>query len=277
MFSFEYSISNRVPASSMDMKMYYCGTQDCEGNKAWGPALLDHYKIFYIYKGSGLFRMDNRDYDIKEGQCVLIPPNVITYYKSNEKDKWLYDFVAFNGVNAKGYLMRAGFLDSNFIIECNGGEIIRNDFNQMLEDSKNKISGDMKILGSLYNFLGSIIEYSCQEESEGENKVSNSYIKKAIDFIEVNHCRDVKIAEIATYLGINRKYFSKLFKDAVGIPPQNYLINLRLNKSCELMKNKILSIGEIARSVGYEDQLLFSRVFKKFKGISPNNYRKDIV
>ena len=43
------------------------------------------------------------------------------------------------------------------------------------------------------------------------------------------------------------------------------------------MKNKILSIGEIARSVGYEDQLLFSRVFKKFKGISPNNYRKDII
>ncbi len=48
-----------------------------------------------------------------------------------------------------------------------------------------------------------------------------------------------------------------------------------MDKACDLMYNQQLSIGDIARSVGYEDPLLFSKIFKKIKGASPRIYRKE--
>jgi AraC-like DNA-binding protein len=91
----------------------------------------------------------------------------------------------------------------------------------------------------------------------------------------MNYSGSISISRISESIGINRKYFSKIFKEAVGSAPIEYLINYRLTKACELMQNKTLTVGEIARSVGYDDQLLFSRIFKKYKGCSPNYYLKN--
>jgi YesN/AraC family two-component response regulator len=66
-----------------------------------------------------------------------------------------------------------------------------------------------------------------------------------------------------------------IFKEYFNTSPQNYLINFRINKACNLMKNPNLSIGEISRSVGYDDPFLFSKMFKKIKGIPPRIYRKN--
>ncbi|MGF7047731.1 AraC-like DNA-binding protein [Paenibacillus sp. DS2015] len=57
---------------------------------------------------------------------------------------------------------------------------------------------------------------------------------------------------------------------------QEYLIHFRVNKACELMMNSELSIGDISRSVGYDDPLLFSKIFKKVKGASPKHFRDAI-
>jgi transcriptional regulator GlxA family with amidase domain len=58
--------------------------------------------------------------------------------------------------------------------------------------------------------------------------------------------------------------------------PQEYLINFRIEKACELMQANLLSIGDIARSVGYDDPLTFSKVFRKLKGVSPSKFRSSI-
>ena len=69
---------------------------------------------------------------------------------------------------------------------------------------------------------------------------------------------------------------SKLFKNIVGVTIQDYLISFRINKAKEMMKDKQLSIGDISRSVGYDNPLIFSGIFKKVNGISPSKYRDSI-
>ena len=59
--------------------------------------------------------------------------------------------------------------------------------------------------------------------------------------------------------------------------PQQYIISFRVNKACELMKNFKLSICDISRSVGYDDSLAFSKIFKKQKGMSPKKYREQFI
>ncbi len=62
----------------------------------------------------------------------------------------------------------------------------------------------------------------------------------------------------------------------MGKTLQEYLIEFRILKACELLENEMLTIGDVSRSVGYADQLLFSKVFKRIRKVTPSEYRKNI-
>lgn len=86
----------------------------------------------------------------------------------------------------------------------------------------------------------------------------------------MNYAQKITIEHIANFIGLNRSYLCSLFKQQVNTSIQDYLVRYRINKACEMMGNAELSIGDISRSVGYNDSLLFSKIFKKVKGFSPN-------
>jgi AraC-like DNA-binding protein len=62
----------------------------------------------------------------------------------------------------------------------------------------------------------------------------------------------------------------------MNISPQNFLINYRVERAVDLMQNPELTIGDISRSVGYEDPFQFSKIFKKIKGVSPSEFRNNL-
>ena len=150
----------------------------------------------------------------------------------------------------------------------------------MFEASKSTIhhSKDLRLLSCLYLFLSIITQ--CSNMSSSLQKGTNSrdyYINRAVEFIRTNFSRNIGVNEIAAYLGLNRNYMTKLFNAAIDMTPQTYLINFRMEKACELLKETNLSICEISNSVGYSDQLLFSRMFKRMRGLSPKNYRNKLL
>lgn len=89
----------------------------------------------------------------------------------------------------------------------------------------------------------------------------------------MNYSDKVTVSQIAHYIGLDRSYLSSIFKKYLDTSIQEYLIQYRINKACDLFYNKELNISDISRSVGYDDPLLFSKIFKKYKGISPKKYR----
>ena len=107
------------------------------------------------------------------------------------------------------------------------------------------------------------------------SKMSDYYIKEAINFIEQNFQNNISIEEIAAVCGINRSYFGKIFRNTVGRSPQEFLMHYRMVKATELLKLTSLSIADIGSAVGYENQLHFSRAFKKRYGLPPREWRKE--
>ena len=91
---------------------------------------------------------------------------------------------------------------------------------------------------------------------------------EAVIYINQNFARNISVAEIADFFGLERSYFSRLFKKKHGISVQNYIINLRMNKASELLK-KGVSVKETAFLIGYEDAFAFSKMYKKTYGESP--------
>ena len=83
--------------------------------------------------------------------------------------------------------------------------------------------------------------------------------------------------EIADYIGVNRSYLTNSFKKMIGCSPQEYLVNLRMEKAKTMLLKTDMPIHAIASEVGYTDQLAFSKIFKQHYGASPRAYRELIT
>lgn len=271
---YKYSIDTVDP--NIDLQLYYCGREQCKPGHSWGPGIKDHFKIHYIHEGTGIFQCNNKTYTLKKGQGFLICPGTISYYEADEREPWTYSWTAFNGINAEFYLKKAGLTLDNPVFSCNNEETIETCFKQMFLSIKMKLGRDMALQGNLYFFLSLIIEESrLVEEFHKPFNSKEIYIKQSMEFIKKNYSRDMRISEIAAYIGIDRKYLSSIFKEILNKTPQQFLIEYRIEKACELIINSELTIAEISHSIGYKDPLLFSKLFKKNKGVSPKYYRNE--
>ena len=98
-------------------------------------------------------------------------------------------------------------------------------------------------------------------------------IKKAISYISRNYASDITLEEVAAYVHLNASYFSTIFKQACGSSFKEYLNMVRIEESKRLLANTDYSIIDIAISTGFEDQSYFSKVFKKYTGLTPKQFR----
>lgn len=260
----------------MDLNMYRCGVEDCSPGHSWGPAVRDHYLIHYILSGKGNFQVGDNIYTLEKGQGFLIFPNVISKYVADIHEPWSYSWVGFHGIKAESYLRQANLTSANPVFSYTQDNVLKDYLSQMIL-TKDMIKGrDIKLLGLLYSFLSRLIEVSDGSNMDENENRKELYIKKIIEFIEMNYSRDISVSEMSHYIGLDRSYLYSIFKSYLNVSPQEFLINLRIDKACDLMKNNLLNIGDISRSVGYEDPLLFSKIFKKIKGSSPKEFRKTI-
>lgn len=264
--------------SNTDLVVYVCGTERCESLHDFGPAIRDHYIIHYILNGKGIFQANNQTYKLEKNMGFLICPNELTYYQADKDEPWEYSWVGFKGLKADSYLTQAGLSKDAPVFIYNLDDFIENTFKDMISCQKFHDSREIKLVGYLNIFLGHLIEYNTQKKysSVGIQR-REEYLVKALQYIQLNYYLNVTIASLSKYLGLDRSYLYMIFMEFLNISPKEYLTKIRIEKAEEYLKSTSLLIGEVARSVGYEDQLLFSKVFKKYKGESPQIYKKDYL
>ncbi len=259
-----------------DLNMYRCGIEDCSSGHSWGPAIRDHYIVHYILGGKGTFHVDGKVHRLEKNDGFLICPNKIVYYQADFEEPWSYAWVGFNGFKAGDYLNQAGLNAANPIFNYAYDTFLKDCLARMIETKDQSKGREIRLMGLLYEFLARLIETSAGDnQAKGVNR-KEEYIKKALEYIQMNYSRKISISEIAGHIGLDRSYLYSLFTEYLKSSPQQFLISFRLEKACELMRNSSLSIGDVSRSVGYEDPLLFSKIFKREKGMSPKEFRKQL-
>jgi AraC-like DNA-binding protein len=147
--------------------------------------------------------------------------------------------------------------------------------NEMLYMAQNCDSSPFHLIGHLYLFVDYLTRSSSEMRIKQGSQLRDFYIHEALTFIEHNFQNDITVADVAAVCGLNRSYMGKIFKEAVGKSPQEFLLGYRMVKAAELLKLTSLSIGDISNAVGYENQLHFSRAFKNIYGIPPRDWRNQ--
>lgn len=259
---------------SVDLFLCYCGSENCTRGYSYGPAVRSQYLIHYIIDGEGSYTVNNTTYKLKKNQGFLICPNVLTYYEADKDNPWSYMWVGFNGVKAQTYLNYANLNEENLIFEYSKDDSLKDYISEMLKLKERDYSNELKLEGLLYFFMSKLAEVRKDTLNQKVYKSTELYLEKSVEFIENNYSNNIKINDIASYIGINRSYLTHIFKKNINMSPQEFLVNYKIDKACELLKNTDLSIKAVAGSVGYLDPLTFSKIFKKITGDNPKGYRE---
>lgn len=262
---------------STDLNVCQYGIENCLPMHAYGPAVRDHFLIHCVLEGKGVFRYGNKQFRIEKGNGFLIYPGIVTFYEADEDDPWCYVWIGFQGVKSDYYLKSAGLSVSSPVFSFKDTERINGIIKKMLSVSIMDKHGELVTLSCLYDFLGFLVETGNNGiNQKAGHELSELYIRKTIEYVEKNYSRRLEIEDIAKAIGLDRSYLGAIFKKGVNMTLKEFLTVFRMNRACELLEDNKLAIGDVARSVGYDDPLLFSKVFKNIKGASPSTFRDSI-
>jgi AraC family transcriptional regulator len=101
-------------------------------------------------------------------------------------------------------------------------------------------------------------------------------LRQTIEYIQAYLDRDLSLKVMAEQIGMSRSYFAVRFKQAMGIPPHQYVNQQRIEKAKQLLKERSLTIAEIALECGFASQSHLNKVFRKYVGTTPKNYREKL-
>ena len=107
-----------------------------------------------------------------------------------------------------------------------------------------------------------------------KEKESETVISKAKNYIQENYQKDISLDDVSRHVDISPYYFSKLFKQEDGRTFIEYLTGIRIQEARRLLRNPGYSIKEIGIMCGYSDPNYFSRIFKKYEGVTPSEFRE---
>ena len=262
-----------TPLRSTDLSVCQYGKEDCPPFYRYGPAVRDHFLLHFVLSGEGSFTHGGKQYTLSAGDGFLISPHEVAYYEADGVLPWSYAWIGFFTHGSK-LMEEIGLTPQNPLFRFEKTEEVLAVFDQMSAIDATKAEGQLRLTGHLYMLLSLLHPEAHTAAPAKSLGMGEDYVENAVRHIRENYGMRLSVSEIAASLGIHRSYLAALFKEHTGMSPREYILWVRVNKAYELLTSSHLSIISIAHSVGYEDPLLFSRIFKKYAGVSPKEYRK---
>lgn len=257
-----------------NLQLLYWGKEQCAPGHAFGPGIRECFKVHFVHDGFGTLTLNDRSYKLSAGDAFIIFPHVVIQYEADASEPWTYSWLAFEGARL-GDILAGTSLSPNqpvFPMDLKLMPRLYDSFNEALSHGE---AGRLRLAALLYEFMFALTEAAPPSAVKLPARKQDGYVHRSLTYIRNHFCENITVSQLAAHIGLDRKYFSVLFKDALGMPPQQYLLHYRMDKACELLESGAYTVGEVARSVGYQDALLFSKMFKKVKGASPRHFLRS--
>ncbi|WP_256761976.1 AraC family transcriptional regulator [Cohnella sp. WQ 127256] len=250
-------------AGFYEFESYYRMSHRKEGRK-------DFY-LAYNYSGPMTVRSKGRDYILQPGSVFLYRPLEEQYYGHHDEQKFLSYWVHFTGYGAEELLLNA-MLSEDRIVYTGVHKEIANLFENIMDELRDKKAGFELASASQLSYLCSMISRLIHQGTDSHATKSRTEIYDSIKYIHDHYDQEIYVKKLADIAHLSTDRYTTLFKRITDTTPLQYLNTFRLQKACELMKHTHLNIQQISSLVGFEDQLYFSRMFKKAYRMTPTEF-----
>lgn len=286
--------------------IYCCGKRMNAPAHSFPPAARAYFWILYLQKGSGSYTINGKTFRINENQAFVAFPYCKISYSADVGSIWDLRWVSFSDEAVENFLFSLGVTENSPVLTISrpkeAENVLEKLFQSLSPSYRDFSEKECKAIGLAYQFLGFFAESRTHAPSTvappvspvssvspvspafsilpapsvmPAKKIANRAVLDAIFYISQNFDRTIGVADAAAAAGLERSYFSRLFKKETGITCEKWLNDFRMEKAAKLLKSGRLNVAETARSAGFTDQFYFSRAFKKHFGASPASFKRQ--
>lgn len=236
-----------------------------------GRVLHDYYIVF-ITQGAGVFESaDLPETTVESGTCFILFPETWHRYKPNSEIGWEEYWVGFNGSYPKE-LMKKFFDPKMPLIKTGLNKDLLNAFTNLLGTVVNgQIAYPQLIAGTTMQIVALLNRVKLLKTIENDSEAL--WVSQVIFLLQHQLDDKVNMETLADNFPISYSKFRKAFKKQTGKSPNQYHIDLRLNKAKELLEESNMSIKEVGYNTGFDSPYYFSRLFKQKFGRTPKSMR----
>lgn len=272
--SAEYFRMQELSETSIEVTLVEAGKEECKPYHAFSGT-HEVYLIHFVLSGGGFYSANGNTWSLSSGQMFLIYPDEEVIYCADKNNPWTYAWIGFQGLGTNNILKSCGFSKNNLVLPTPPFEEYIGVIDELLDHNSMAFSHSLFRESSLFKLFAILAQYHTQSSVQEtlEQRSDNSYVNYAIEYINKMYTQNIGVSDIADSIGISRSHLNQIFQKELNISVQNFLIDFRMHKSANLLVSTSMSIKEIANHVGYNDQLVFSKAFKKKFGMSPKSYR----
>ncbi len=251
----------------------------------------DEMEIICIEDGIGMVRLNRENLRVKKGDILLVNPGVLHGIKTDLKHILYFKSIVFDLEFLRG---SAGDLCQERVIsplmenqaefvhkispqDKKHGEIFRL-FYQIHDCHRLKTAYYfVKLKSLLYDFLYEMLIANYIIPSDTEQNKNLSSIKQVLDYMNRHYSEALSAKELALSSNFSEYYFMKIFRQYTGKTLIEYLNDLRLEKAKALLIHTCEPVTEIALKVGFNNTSYFIKKFQQANGVSPSNFRKNLL
>lgn len=261
------------------------GAEICENIHACEKRIKDYHIIHFVKEGKGYLTINHETFLIEENMAFLIPAGILASYKADKEKPWSYCWMAFfcSEEELEWILNESeSYIYKNLNVEKIWMTILQllqkipsfDNFSPLEFSTRrfhlyDNIEPEISFLMSatLYQIIA---EFPVRKKK----KISTSReIERVREYLEVHCTKAIRIGDVAKIFYMSPTYLTMVFRKNYKMSPKEYLMTKKIEKACELLHSTNQTVKEIAYQVGYENQLEFSKMFKKHTGKSPTEYR----
>ena len=275
-------MSYDITYSDLNPTLLFAGKQYATGQRE--SHKHDRTEILCILSGNQHMEVNGTIYPVSSGDIIILNPGTMHHTIINEVDPALVFFTGFTNFHFKDMPPNSIILPDNSAILHTDfqfrQDIFRLCFDMVAERYSNQVGQYFMQKSYLIQLLLLVIRHikECPKEppfATSFETYHKTYVVKEIRTYLNNHYSEkISLDLIAKNMYLSSAYISKIFKEETGETPINYLIKLRLEKAKEQLETMPQeSVKTVSTNVGYEDVYYFSKLFKKYYGMSPLNYR----
>ena len=176
----------------------------------------------------------------------------------------------------KNLIRSYGISDNQKIFYCGSSLEYQNHFRIMIEELQLCRDNYSEMLEMHLRQIFISLHRQLKADSKIENNLLSEEMDKAMLYFNKHYNNDINIEKFASSIHMSTSWFIRNFKQYTGQTPMQYILSIRIVNAENLLENTDYNLTEISRIIGYDNPLYFSRIFKKQKGLSPSEYRKNL-
>lgn len=238
---------------------------------------LDNHLLIYCTKGEGIIQIANDLVPFSQNQYCIIPEGFAFKIQTGNTDPSVFYTCKFNGEKSK--IMETDFTVVRDLIPSTNNLVANRImlFDELFNNlNKGFYNANFKYINLAFGHLLATFIYASRT-SDDLMEEQNPGIMQAIQFMEQNMEKKLRLKEIADEAGYSPSYLTTMFQKKTGYSPASYFSHLKITRACEYLDFSRLKIKEIGFRLGYSDPYYFSKDFIKRMGMSPKNYRNRLL